>query len=96
MELKVTSEKVKAAAASCPEAKEVLTKLFPEVFEGLCGTLVINKTSKGVIITGAASKIIANNYPHAQSYTHPITVVDLVSGSTSTYPTHEDLFWQLG
>ena len=32
MELKVTSEKVKEAAASCPQADAVLRKLFPEVF----------------------------------------------------------------
>jgi hypothetical protein len=31
-ELKVTDEKVKEAAASCPDARRVLQKLFPEVF----------------------------------------------------------------
>lgn len=33
MELKITKEKVLEAAKSCPNAKEVLNKLFPECFE---------------------------------------------------------------
>ena len=33
MELKVTQERVKAAAAKCGDAKRVLQELFPEVFE---------------------------------------------------------------
>lgn len=32
MELKITDDKVREAAASCPDAKKVLKKLFPEVF----------------------------------------------------------------
>lgn len=31
-ELKITAEKVKAAAAQCPDAANVLKQLFPEVF----------------------------------------------------------------
>ncbi len=33
MELKITSERVQEAAKSCPDAKRVLEKLFPEEFE---------------------------------------------------------------
>ena len=32
-ELKITSEKVLSAANKCPQAKEVLKEMFPEVFE---------------------------------------------------------------
>jgi len=35
MELKITKEKVLAAASQCPEAKETLKTLFPEVFREL-------------------------------------------------------------
>lgn len=32
MKLEITDDKVRAAAESCPDAKRVLEKLFPEVF----------------------------------------------------------------
>ena len=34
MELKITREKVLEGAASCPDAKRVLEKMFPEAFKG--------------------------------------------------------------
>lgn len=33
MELKITQEKVLEAASKCPQAKEILSTLFPEVFK---------------------------------------------------------------
>lgn len=36
MELKITKEKVLEAAKSCPDARGVLEKLFPEVFQEKC------------------------------------------------------------
>lgn len=33
LEIKITKEKVLAAAEACPEAKEVLKKIVPEAFE---------------------------------------------------------------
>lgn len=35
MELKITTEKVKAAAAKCPQANVVLREMFPEAFPHL-------------------------------------------------------------
>src|SRR3990167_9250151 len=61
MELKITAEQVKAAAAQCPDAKRVLETLFPKVFspssvtvdngvirDSCTGTVVAEKRSSGL------------------------------------------------
>ena len=83
MELKVTSEKVLAAAKKCEQAKAVLQEMFPEVFEPDPSEYhlrlvrqVVDKSKRGVILTGSSGAyLFALKFPALRTSEYPYVIV---------------------
>jgi hypothetical protein len=88
MELKITEDKVKEVAASCPQAEAVLKKLFPSVFESWHRKRVTNTFVTGVVFIGPIATALCKDY---HPYVTPSKFAVLVDGVRRTLNCYKSL-----
>lgn len=93
MELKVQSERVVTAASKCPDAKAVLTELFPEAFPQVFkpgyhvrwrDATPTHQASKMVVVTAAVATVFRKEWGTVIGK-NDICCISLIDGNCYTF-----------